>query len=105
MKIKHFIPQVMGLTLLLLLVREGMSQAAPVVTTNDSTAPNNSVNPLTDGLGGGLNPMDLLHKVQTTPSRGSDEFDSDSQKNIETAADKFKKQQMQQMQNNSSTSH
>ena len=97
MKLKHLIYPVLLISFLGVL--QNRVSALPY-NSNDSSYQNNEKDPLRDGLGQGINPIDLLHKLTTKPGRGEEDFNNDSQKNIQTAAEKFKKQQLEKIQGN-----
>jgi len=48
---------------------------------------------------GGINPMDLIHRANMSTSRNQEEFQSDSQNQIDDAASEFKRQQQEHFQN------
>jgi hypothetical protein len=47
---------------------------------------------------GGLNPMDLIHNMNLSTGRNAEEFNQDSQTQIENSADEFKRLQIERMQ-------
>ncbi len=96
MKQQHFIPQVIGISLLLFLGLEGLVKAGPFDATPDGSQ-SNQRDSFNSGLGNGLNPIDLIHRATLTPGRKPEDFSTDSQQNIQNAAEKYKKQQMQQV--------
>ncbi len=48
--------------------------------------------------GDGFNPMDLIHNANLLNNRSSSDFAEDTNSNINKAADDFKKQQLERMQ-------
>jgi hypothetical protein len=52
---------------------------------------------------GGINPMDLIHRANMSTSRNQEEFQSDSQNQIDDAASEFKRQQQEHFQNQTQT--
>lgn len=52
-----------------------------------------------DTFGNTFNPMDLIHNSNFRRSRNSSEFQEDTQTELQNAADKFKRQQQQRIQN------
>lgn len=56
------------------------------------------------GPGGSFDPMDLIHRATMGPSRNPSQFNEDTQKNISNAAEDFKKQQQQLLEQNTSGS-
>ncbi len=48
--------------------------------------------------GDGINPMDLIHNANLLNNRSASDFAEDSNSNIDKAADEFKKQQLERMQ-------
>jgi hypothetical protein len=67
--------------------------------SDTSTYQSNQKDPMHDAFGQGLNPMDMLHKMNLAPGRNADDFNSDSQQGITSAAEQFKKQQKQAIDN------
>lgn len=55
----------------------------------------NEQNPL---YGDGINPMDLIHNANLLNNRSAYDFQEDTNNNINKAADDFKKQQLERMQ-------
>ena len=55
----------------------------------------NEQNPLEGSSG--INPMDLIHNANLLNLRNSSDFMEDTNKNLDTAASDFKKQQLQRM--------
>lgn len=53
-------------------------------------------------FGNSFNPLDLIHNANLRRSRGSDEFQEDTNTNLNQAADQFKKLQQQRLQNEQS---
>jgi len=52
---------------------------------------------------GGINPMDLIHRANMSTSRNPEQFQSDSQNQIDDAASEFKRQQQEHFQNQTQT--
>ncbi len=52
---------------------------------------------------GGLNPLDLIHRVNMGTSRTSEQFQRDNQQNLDNAATDFKRQQQELWQNQQQT--
>lgn len=48
---------------------------------------------------GGINPMDLIHRANMSTSRNQEQFQSDSQDQINDAASEFKRQQQEHFPN------
>jgi hypothetical protein len=44
---------------------------------------------------GGLNPLELMHRINQMNRRGMDEFNNDSQMNIQNSAEEFKRLQQE----------
>ncbi len=69
---------------------------------NPNTGPtgfqSNEQDPMKSLMGGGLNPLDLMHRAQTGRSRTSTDFASDTQEGLSKAASDFKKQQQKLLQ-------
>lgn len=74
---------------------------SPALAQIDSTDnPNYQQNEYNSMTGpGGLNPLDLIHRVNMGTSRTSEQFQSDSQQNLDNAATDFKRQQQQLWEN------
>lgn len=97
MKLQHFIPQLISASFLLLIATEASLNALPFEAPPDGTQ-SNERSSFDGGLGNGFNPMNLIHRANLTPSRKSEDFNNDSKQNIQSAAEKFKQQQMQKIQ-------
>jgi len=89
--------RILGISLLLLFGTEVCVRAMP--QDSNQADPNsfqsNQVDQMHDAFGAGINPMDLLHKMNLSPGRSSSDFESDSHDGITSAAEQFKKQQKQ----------
>ena len=58
----------------------------------------NEQDPMKSLMGGGLNPLDLMHRAQTGRSRTGVDFAEDTQQGLSKAAADFKKQQQKLLQ-------
>lgn len=58
----------------------------------------NEVDPSKPGLGGGFDPMSLIHNANLSRSRNGTDFADDTQRTLNEAADQFKKMQQQRLQ-------
>jgi len=58
----------------------------------------NEQDPMKSLMGGGLNPLELMHRAQTGRSRTGTDFAVDTQQGLSKAASDFKKLQQQQLQ-------
>lgn len=77
----------------------GQSTLAQSVNSSQGT---NYQNNEQNGLGGGtfgnsFNPLDLIHRSNLSRSRNMGEFDQDTQNNLTSEADKFKKLQQERL--------
>lgn len=76
---------------------------APVQGQSTATAPgedpfvSNDVDPSKQGLGGGFDPMSLIHNANLSRTRNGADFAEDTQRNINKAADQFKQLQQQRL--------
>lgn len=76
---------------------------APVQGQSTATAPgedpfvSNDVDPSKQGLGGGFDPMSLIHNANLSRTRNGTDFAEDTQRNINKAADQFKQLQQQRL--------
>jgi hypothetical protein len=57
--------------------------------------PSNERDPNSGNLGADINPMKLMHQLQMSNGRSMSDFVTDSNRNIDSAASDFKKQQQQ----------
>ncbi len=55
--------------------------------------PTNEKDPYSSGLGGDINPMELMHQLQLSNGRSMSEFLSESNRNIDNEASNFKEEQ------------
>jgi hypothetical protein len=94
--------RIIGLSALLVITAGNIAQADSFSPNTDNSYQNNSRNP--NGiLGTDVDPVQLFNKIMLAPGRSSDEFNSDSQKNLNSAAEQFKKQQLQTISGGSQT--
>ncbi len=70
-------------------------QAQNINDNQPDTFQSNEVNPLYGESG--FNPLDLIHNANFCRNRTSADFAEDTNKNLDTAADDFKKQQLQRL--------
>ncbi len=61
----------------------------------------NEVNPNNYGLGNGFDPMSLIHNANLSRGRNFEDFVDDTNQNLNKAAEDFKRQQQQQLQQGS----
>jgi hypothetical protein len=54
--------------------------------------------------GNGFNPIDMIHRTNLSRSRGQGEFEEDTQKNLNDAANQFKRMQQERLRNQQSQS-
>jgi hypothetical protein len=59
--------------------------------------PSNERDPNSSGLGGAINPMQLMHQLQMSNGRSMSDFVTDSNRNIDNASSDFKKQQQERI--------
>ena len=80
-----------------------LSPAVAQVNSTDTTPDyqSNEYDALTGP--GGINPMDLIHRASMSTSRNQEQFQSDSQNQINDAASEFKRQQQEHFQNQTQT--
>lgn len=79
------------------LTESSMAQINP----NDRGFQENEQDPMTGGtFGNDFNPMDFIHNANFRRSRNSSEFQDDTQSELQNAAEKFKRQQQESIQNN-----
>mgnify|MGYP005844546573 CR=1 FL=1 len=74
---------------------------AQVNSTDNPNYQQSEYNSLTGPAG--LNPLDLIHRANFGTSRTSDQFQSDSQQNLDNAATDFKRQQQELWENQQQT--
>jgi len=86
-----------SLSIVLVLGTTQLVKALPMDSNSDGSFQSNQKD-ASDSLGIGISPMDLLNKINLAPGRSSADFNSDSQEDIQSAAAKFKQQQMQTIQ-------
>lgn len=96
MNIKHIFTITASFALILISATPNYAQSANLKKTDPFQK--NEVNPLYGT--GGLNPMDLIHNANFLNGRSDAEFYQDSNDNLDSAADKFKKEQLLRMQQN-----
>jgi hypothetical protein len=78
-----------------------------VAQSQNPTQPNYQSNERSttgDSTLGNFNPLQLIHNANFQRSRGSSEFQEDSQMNINQAAEEFKRKQREQLQNSPASS-
>lgn len=94
MKIKHLlaITTTLGLSLISALAIKAQS----VNEKPPQPFQSNEQNPLYGE--GGINPMDLIHNANLLNNRSSADFISDTNENLDKAAQDFKQQQLERMQ-------
>jgi hypothetical protein len=93
MKIKHLLTITSTLGLLLISAPEIKAQA--INEKQPQQFQNNEKNPL---YGDGINPMDLIHNANLLNQRSGADFIADTNENLDKAAQDFKQQQLQRMQ-------
>lgn len=70
------------------------------VNPNNNGYQENEQDAMTGGtLGNSFNPMDLIHNSNFRRSRNSSEFQEDTNSELQNAAEKFKRQQQEAIQN------
>ncbi|GFE70368.1 hypothetical protein [Chroococcus sp. FPU101] len=70
------------------------------INPNNSGYQENEQDPTTGGtFGNDFNPMDFIHNANFRRSRNSSEFQNDTQSELQNAAEKFKRQQQESIQN------
>jgi hypothetical protein len=74
------------------------AQAQVTVPGAESPFSSNEIDPTKQGLGGGFDPMSLIHNANLSRSRNGVDFAEDSQRTLNEAADQFKKMQQQRLQ-------
>ncbi len=101
MKLQLF-TQVITISTVLLLEGNRGVKAAPFEPTNTD-----SQSPQENSFNGNLRPsvdiLNLIERATLPPGRKPEQFDLDSQQNIQNAAEKYKKQQIQQVEKPSPT--
>lgn len=83
-----------GLGLMLFIPRSTLAQSAPSQDL-PQTYQTNEKGSLSGTFGNDFNPFDLIHSARFANGRSNEEFDSDSNENINDAALEFKRQQQQ----------
>jgi hypothetical protein len=73
----------------------------PLQNPNQPNYQSNERSTTGDSTLGNFNPLQLIHNANFQRSRGSTEFQEDSQLNMNQAAEEFKRQQREQIQNRS----
>lgn len=63
----------------------------------------NEVDPTKQGLGNGFDPMSLIHNANLSRSRTGADFAEDTQRTLNDAANEFKRQQQQRLQETQSS--
>ena len=56
-------------------------------------------------FGNSFNPLDLIHRANLSTDRSTEEFSEESQQNLNNAADQFKRQQQERLNQQSSPSN
>ncbi len=74
------------------------AQAQYATTGSETPFTANEVDPTKQGLGGGFDPMSLIHNANLSRSRNVADFVDDSQRTLNEAADQFKLLQQQRLQ-------
>ncbi|MGF1539942.1 MAG: hypothetical protein ACFCU5_05720 [Pleurocapsa sp.] len=88
---------IFGLGVSLTLIASQFSPAAAQNSTNEGYQSNERDSLYGDGTFGDLNPMDFIHNAKFRQSRNAQEFDQDSQVQINNSALEFKQQQQQRI--------
>jgi hypothetical protein len=91
------------------IILAGMFNFSPAslaqVSNSDSDGyQSNEKDALYGGDGFSLNPMELIHRANLNNGRSGEEFEQESQQNMSTSAADFRKQQLERLNNRSSTS-
>ena len=94
MNIKHLFTIVASFGLVLISAAPNYAQATSV--REKDPFQKNEVNPLYGG--DGFNPLDLIHNANLSTGRSSADFYEDTNENLDSAAEKFKKEQLLRMQ-------
>lgn len=83
----------LGLTISV--ARSTLAQTSPSQQDLPQSYQTNEKGSLSGSFGNDFNPFDLIHNARFANGRSNEEFDSDSNQNIDDAALEFKRQQQQ----------
>lgn len=75
----------------------GLNSAALAQSSNNDGYQANEKDGIYGDAPAGLNPLDLMHRAQQANSRSADEFDQESQAQIDNSASDFKRLQQQRI--------